>query len=36
MQLASYTLITATHCEGMEKREKLPLRPPLLCRRARK
>jgi hypothetical protein len=34
--LASYTLITATHCEGKGKREKLSLRPPLLCRRARK
>jgi hypothetical protein len=35
-QLASYTLIITTHCEGKERREKLPLRPPLLCRTVRK
>jgi hypothetical protein len=36
MQLASYTLITATPCKGKEKREKLPLRPPPLCQRAKR
>ena len=35
MQLASYTLITATPCGGKEEREKLSFGPPMLCRKAR-
>jgi hypothetical protein len=36
MQLVSYTLITATPREGREKRGRLPLRPSLLCLRAKR